>query len=445
MINTIYSYAWLINDFLSNILLFLVYFIVLPQSKTKLNYTLSIAISLLFMCFDFSSFKYTDLGTFLIIFVALLLVKSKDDLITRFTVWNCSLFLVIFTQGISSALILKFIPSMSNPSTAMTSISLFVLLTFLNYLITLSTLIITKILNRKFHLEVYLRDYLIKKVILAIIMVLNFVALSLDVLTKYLHIQKEYMLLSIAIITITVIFITIAIIMIVHSRIKEMETNLKLKHMAERDAYINELEKNNDELRRFKHDYKNLLLSLSASINDENDKNLKLSIGKLISYENIDLDSDNNKTNLYKLKDKLVKGILVSKIMQAKNQKINTNIEIDDNFNIPPQYSVKITRILGILLDNAIDASLKSNNPEIDIALIRFEEYIEIIIKNTVYSNSSIKLNEIYKSGYTTKENHSGLGLATVRDIVDSNSDFLMQTKNKDGYYSTILTILKGK
>lgn len=97
------------------------------------------------------------------------------------------------------------------------------------------------------------------------------------------------------------------------------------------------------------------------------------------------------------------------------------------------------------MLDNAIDASLKSNNPEIDIALIRFEEYIEIIIKNTVYSNNSINLNEIYKSGYTTKKNHSGLGLATVRDIVDSNSDFLMQTKNKDGYYSTILTILKGK
>lgn len=251
------------------------------------------------MCFDFISFKYTDLGTFLIIFAALLLVKSENDLTTRFIIWNFSLFLVVFTQGLSSALILKFIPAMSSPSTMILSVSLFILLTFLNYLITFFILIIVKSINRKSHLEVYLRDSLIKKIILTIIVILNFVTLSLDVLTKYLHIQKEYMFLSVVIITITVTIITIAIIMLIHSRIKEMEANLKMEHMAERDAYINELEKSNDELRKFKHDYKNLLLSLSASINDEDDKNLKSSIGKLINYESINLDSDNNKTNLY--------------------------------------------------------------------------------------------------------------------------------------------------
>ncbi|WP_338216499.1 sensor histidine kinase [Companilactobacillus muriivasis] len=215
--------------------------------------------------------------------------------------------------------------------------------------------------------------------------------------------------------------------------------------MNERNDYINELEKNNDELRKFKHDYKNLLLSLSASINDNDDDNLKNSIGKLLNYRQINLTDNDNRANLYKLKDKLVKGILITKLMQAKNKHIKTNFEIDYNATIPSNSSVDTTRILGILLDNAIDACMETDNPELDFAMVSFDKYIELIVKNNVKSNSSINTNDIYKSGYSTKKNHPGLGLASVREIVDSNSKFMIQVQNKDGYYLTILTISKGK
>ncbi|WP_338232128.1 sensor histidine kinase [Companilactobacillus muriivasis] len=215
--------------------------------------------------------------------------------------------------------------------------------------------------------------------------------------------------------------------------------------MNERDAYINELEKSNDVLHKFKHDYKNLLLSLSASVNDSDNDNLKSSISKLLNYKRVDLRSDNNTTNLYKIKDKLVKGILVSKLMFAKNNNIKTDFEIDDNVTIPENYSIDITRMLGILLDNAIDASLESDQPELIFAVVSFDDYIEFIIKNSIIPNSNIHTNDVYKTGFTTKENHGGLGLASVREIVDSNDDLFIQNKIKNGYYSTILTVLEDE
>ncbi len=159
----------------------------------------------------------------------------------------------------------------------------------------------------------------------------------------------------------------------------------------------------------------------------------------------MNLKSDTNTTNLYKISDKLIKGILISKIMYAKNNNIKTDFEIDDNVTIPENYSVDITRMLGILLDNAIDACLETNQPELSFAVVSFDDYIEFIIKNNILPNSNIHTDDVYKTGFTTKKNHSGLGLASVREIVDSNDDLLIQNNIKGDYYTTILTVLNSK
>ncbi len=445
MIEQIYNCSWIINDFFSNSLLFIIYFIILPQSRSKLNYVFSFTISSFFTWYDFSDLKYTDLGAIFIILLSILLIKSQNDLGIRLIMWNISLFLATFSQGFSSILIMKVIPPMINPKTATISIILFGLLTFLTYLFSFLILEILNLLNMRYDLKSFLYDHFIKKVILSSLIILNVFCQALDLLTRYLHIEKSYLVMTVIIISITVVLTTIGIIMLVSSHIKEIKTELQIEQMNERNDYINELEKNNDELRKFKHDYKNLLLSLSASINDNDDDNLKNSIGKLLNYRQINLTDNDNRANLYKLKDKLVKGILITKLMQAKNKHIKTNFEIDYNATIPSNSSVDTTRILGILLDNAIDACMETDNPELDFAMVSFDKYIELIVKNNVKSNSSINTNDIYKSGYSTKKNHPGLGLASVREIVDSNSKFMIQVQNKDGYYLTILTISKGK
>jgi len=144
------------------------------------------------------------------------------------------------------------------------------------------------------------------------------------------------------------------------------------------------------------------------------------------------------------MKDELIRGIILTKLMFAKDKNIRTNFEIDKDPIIPKKLSVEITRILGILLDNAIDACLLTDNPELDFALVSFEDHIEFIIKNNISNESTIDLNKIYQTGYTTKAKHGGLGLSTVRKIIDVHPNLFLQTKIDDNFFTIIITILKG-
>ena len=241
------------------------------------------------------------------------------------------------------------------------------------------------------------------------------------------------------------VLIIIGLILFISSRIKELKLQLELEKITERNIYIDELERKNIELRKFRHDYKNLLLSLSASLSSKENKNN--SIQQLLNYADKSVDSSISieNRNLYQINNDFIRGIIITKLIYAKGMKIHTNFEIDGNADLLNINSIEITRILGILFDNAIEASLETKKPELNFALVSFDGYIEFIIKNNLNLNTPIEFKDFEKLGYTTKENHSGLGLASVRDILDRNNNIIMQTKLDDGYYSSILTVMEGK
>ncbi|WP_338232126.1 hypothetical protein [Companilactobacillus muriivasis] len=169
------------------------------------------------------------------------------------------MFLTTFTQGLASTLILSFFSSLSNPKTPIQSIILFTMLTVLNYIFAIFILMLLKLINKKYNLSQLLNDSLIKKFIFISLILLNLAYATLYNITKYLHVEQEYIKLTTLVIIVTIAFMAIGISMAIYSHIKEIKTELKLEQMNERNAYINELEKNNDDLHKFKHDYKNLL------------------------------------------------------------------------------------------------------------------------------------------------------------------------------------------
>ncbi|GEO79247.1 hypothetical protein LMI01_15780 [Companilactobacillus mindensis] len=232
-------------------------------------------------------------------------------------------------------------------------------------------------------------------------------------------------------------------IVFILGHLSKVKADYELQQINERNAYINGLENKNSELRRFKHDYKNFLLSLSVSIeNNQDDSEI---VQRLLNYADVNLKNDTklNDANLYKINDKLIRGIIITKIMIARDKGVQTNVEIDKDIEISKRTSVDITRILGILFDNAIEASLKNPKPELDYALISYDESIEFVFKNNVDPSLKIEMNKIYNNGYSTKSDHNGLGLATVKQIVNSNKNFLLQTKFENAEFSTVLTSIK--
>lgn len=232
-----------------------------------------------------------------------------------------------------------------------------------------------------------------------------------------------------------IVFLIIGMIQLISKYLQKFKVDYDLKRIEENNLYISQLEKNYNDLRRFKHDYKNLLLSLSASI--ENNDSQK-SINNILKSINVKIENNSLSPNeqALQIKDELVRGIVTTKLISAQNQQINTTVDVQPDMIIDNYYSVQITRILGILLDNAIEASLESNHPQISFIM----KNDQIIIQNTT-SAKKINLKRIYNNGYSTKDSHSGLGLATVQKIVTKNPNFKLQTIWNNDHFTVKLLL----
>ena len=95
------------------------------------------------------------------------------------------------------------------------------------------------------------------------------------------------------------------------------------------------------------------------------------------------------------------------------------------------------TRILGILLDNAIEAANECDKKIINVTFRKdiVNDMLLIIIQNT-YANKDVDTETIFQKGISTKENHSGLGLWKVREILMHNNNLNLFTTKNDEFFT---------
>ena len=189
-----------------------------------------------------------------------------------------------------------------------------------------------------------------------------------------------------------------------------------------------------DQVRSFKHDFDNIVNSIGGYVVNEDINGLK-------RYYNQLLEECQKTNNLYALSPEVINHpaiyhMLATKYYEADqlNIEINLNIFLDLREIEKRMKIYDFTRILGILLDNAIDAA-KECDKKIMNVIFRKElsnDMICIIIQNS-YNNKDVNTEDIYKKGVSSKENHSGLGLWKVRQILMKNNNLnLFTTKNSE-------------
>ena len=100
------------------------------------------------------------------------------------------------------------------------------------------------------------------------------------------------------------------------------------------------------------------------------------------------------------------------------------------------------SRMLGILIDNAIEAASETDEKIVKIMFRDSSNNRTQIIKiENSYKNKDVDKNKIFEKGVTGKENHSGMGLWEVKQIIKRNNNINLITEPNEKYFKQCLEI----
>lgn len=104
-----------------------------------------------------------------------------------------------------------------------------------------------------------------------------------------------------------------------------------------------------------------------------------------------------------------------------------------------------LCRLIGIFLNNAIESSLLCANKFVDIGIIKNDSEIIIVIINSC-KDSCPPVYKLYEDGFSTKGTGHGLGLASVKEMIDKKySNVLLNTNISNGTFKQELIITNTK
>lgn len=251
---------------------------------------------------------------------------------------------------------------------------------------------------------------------------------------------REYMILFFIL---TIIFLLRYLNFKTRQLDKQRIQQLKDNQLADLTSYVQQIETMYGELRSFRHDYQNVLISLNESIKTKDLAVIEDTYNTILNKEGIVLEDEHySLAKLDNLKTLPIKGIISTHVIQAWQKNIPVHLEIDDVIQDEPIDILDYVRITSILLDNAIEAAEKSENPFLTIVFLKNAEdnEVKLLIENSC-PNEVIDITKVFKKGYSTKGKGRGLGLANVQTILQSYMNLSLQTEFQTGVFRQVLII----
>ena len=240
--------------------------------------------------------------------------------------------------------------------------------------------------------------------------------------------------------------LAISIFVVLYLAFKQYKIQQREQEMRNFESYVTSLEQINQDMRKFKHDYVNILSSLRTFIDDKNYDGLHTYF-----YDHILEANHHEQLNqqammmLNNLKINSLKGLLTTKILQAHSHQVPFYIEIVEEISDIPIDPIILNRMVGILLDNAIEAAREVENREVRVAFIDMNEAILFVVSNTFDERQNLKIHEIYQEGFSTKGENRGLGLSNLRQMKNSLTNVNLNTKISTPYFVQEIEIQKGE
>jgi two-component system sensor histidine kinase AgrC len=224
-----------------------------------------------------------------------------------------------------------------------------------------------------------------------------------------------------ALLTLVFLMSSITYILTIQKALKKNEENKKLK------TYIMVTQELSEELRRFKHNYRNLLYGLGGYIENKDWESLKTYYDDLLHASTEVSSSDIY--SMRNIKNNALFGLISQKIRSIKDlsQNIGIQILVPEEVETFPIKECDICEVVGAYLDNAIEAASQAKDKRVVFEMFRDDGSLNIVVKNTF--DNSPDLSKIFDRGYTTKkEQGKGLGLCFAKNILNKYDNVLYNT-----------------
>lgn len=227
------------------------------------------------------------------------------------------------------------------------------------------------------------------------------------------------------------------VIFIIMTRIIIKDIQMKNERIQSKQflEYLEKVEEGYEEIRKFRHDYINMLSTMIEYINEKDMEMLATYFFEKIVPIGKRVESNEYKLGvLSSIKVKEIKGIVATKLIRAQELQIDTTIELEGPISQLNVDTMDLCRSLGIILDNAIEEAKLCENPTIEIAFIKIEGSHIIIVKNSSRENIPT-IQQIYQKGFSTKGHNRGNGLSILREILMRHEHVHLSTYMKECYF----------
>lgn len=210
--------------------------------------------------------------------------------------------------------------------------------------------------------------------------------------------------------------------------------------LRQQTVYIEKMEQIQSELRRFRHDFRNMMAGMFLQAEEGGLTAVQSYIQEMTD------DFDRQVGDQVQLMNQLAnvhmveaKGLLLEKLIGMQQKRIRVSLEVLRPVYQVPMRSTDLLRCLGILIDNAIEAVQGREEGEVCLMISSQEDCITFRIKNTLYE--AIDFGKLETAGYSTKGKDRGVGLSSYRKILE-NYDFVFPfTAVQEGYFVQELKI----
>ena len=237
-------------------------------------------------------------------------------------------------------------------------------------------------------------------------------------------------------------FLYLVLILIFIFRVLDNFRRRRLHHLKwnERitNEYVSALTGINNEMRSIRHDWNNILQVYDGYISAEDMAGLRSYHGSVV---NTAIKTQKNYELISALSHRrAIYTTLQAEVKKAQQHRVQLDIDQIDIIADVLMHDLDICRILSNLLDNAIEAASETSEKKLYIkGIVKNENKISLEIKNS--AEGSIDLQSIFKQGWTSKPNHNGLGLDTVRKILSNYDECCMLVDYRQGIFTTCLVL----